>query len=276
MLYSGVTNHVAVWARLFETALLTLAACWAAFIVLTTIIFFTQARGANAPGRSTWSGVLMLALPAAVFIVVSTVVWALIGEFLRTTLKDWPYMSIWGTEPHPLPLFLKTLLESHVFPVLCVALILFAVSAIPAIWGVAPSVKTEVDPPEPNQSTDSVYSHTLGEWLDPAPSKASHSPGVLLWLMVTAGMKGLAVLASYFHLSSGDNEWFAGGSLSAAGVITALFAARGSLQKLTLGFSPVLDVLLDVDNWLRNENAPRLEPEGQNHGPATYLCSATF
>ena len=169
--------------------------------------------------------------------------------FSRTTLKDWPYVSIWGAGPHPLPLCLKTLLESHVFPLLSVALILFAVSAIPAIWGVAPSVKTEIDPPEPNQSTDSVYSRTLGEWLDSTFRGLTFS-GFLLWLMVTAGMS-LAVLASYFHPSSGDNEWFAGGSLSAAGVITALFAARGSLQKLTLGFSPVLDVLLDVDNWLR-------------------------
>ena len=249
LIYSGVSNQVAVCARLFEAALLSLAACWAAFIALTTVIYFAQARGADAPGRSTWSGVLMLALPAAVFILVSTVLWALIGEFLSTTLKDWPYVSIWGAGPKPLPLFLKTLLESHVFPILSVAIILFAVAAFPAVWGVTPSVKTEIDPPEPFESIDLTYSQTLGTWLD-STFRGLTLSGFLLWLMVTAGMS-LTVFLSYFHPVGSGNGWIAGGSLSVAAVITALFGARGSLQKLTLGFSPVLDVLLDVDNWLR-------------------------
>jgi len=247
LFWSGVGSIVAVWARLFEAALLSLGAAWLGFIFLTIGVFFVRSRKLDPAGRSTWSAVLLLSLPAAVFIVVSTVAWAIVGEFLRSFLKDWGYVHLWGGPVHPLPAIIAWFLSRFVFAVFALSIIFAAVAVIPGIWGMAPSVKAEVIPPEPHESVNVKYSQTLGDWLTNTAFGLRLS-GVLLWGMVTFGMLGAVALTYFFpHL---EGNIIAEGSLGAA-AFTALFAARGSLQKMALGFAPVVDILLDIDNWLR-------------------------
>jgi hypothetical protein len=58
-------------------------------------------------------------------------------------------------------------------------------------------------------------------------------------------------------------------------IFTWLFAIRGDLKKLALGFAPALDILLDVDNWLREHplsRNPKARICGRYVSLLRYIC----
>src|SRR5665213_208336 len=250
--WASVGNRIAVCARFFETAFLELAACWALFALAAIALFILRVRNRREPGRSTWTGVLLLSLPAAVFIMVSATSWALIGEFLRNFLrKDWLYIHLWDRAgaAQPVTQIIAYALNHEVFMIFCLSIIGFGIAAIPAVWGMAPSMLAEVSAPSAYKSVDRDYSSTLGNWLNNAFRGLSFS-GLLLWAMVTLGIGGIIVYILWRGDVTNSSLIEGGGGLGAL-VFTALFTARRSLEKMAIGLVTVIDILLDVDNWLR-------------------------
>jgi hypothetical protein len=90
--------------------------------------------------------------------------------------------------------------------------------------------------------------------------------GRVLYFWVTVGVP-LVTATAFYLIAKGDLKsmgFLEGLGVIGGGLLAGLMLARGGLRKIVLGFRPLLDVLLDVDNWLREL------PLGRN--PKSRVC----
>jgi hypothetical protein len=134
------------------------------------------------------------------------------------------------------------------------------------LWAMLPSVMAEIAPP---RNAERAASRKLGFWLDHGFSLARLAGSLLVFGLLVVLTVGFALL---YVLPGRFDPLFAGligdsGLLTIAGVLlggtTLSLVALGSrLGKLSAGMRPILDIALDVDNWLR-ENPLKHNPKSR-------------
>jgi hypothetical protein len=176
-------------------------------------------------------------------------------------------------DPSPSRRFCYTLIATAATPLFLVALSLIMLSALVFAWALWPAVWAEVRPPDPRRPCQK-RARLLGQWL----SHGHRALGIsALGLFLTA----FVILPAGFILDLSIDEqnlqrqtwlqqtrlykWWSDfpGRLKFIALpasMIAVLAAAGRSKWLALGFRPVVDVALDVDNYLREhpwETNPR-------------------
>ena len=215
--------------------------------------------------RLAWTARFTLSLPVVLFLLGTTVLWYLVwmavkalfgGVLTNTHHLTWLTHRVVMPELGP-TLTVNGLVEGlinngsgHGFGVL-MGLVLLA--SVLAAYAIAPSIFFELRPPDPPR--DGTAS---GRWLD-GGFHLMRGAGRLLVFGVLVALPGFVLMG--FILSHVDQPWFerlvagntwllvtTGAILAPAGAGLVLF---NRLKQVTLGFRNVVDVLLDVDNYLR-------------------------
>lgn len=224
--------------------------------------------------RVKWTARLTLALPSLVFLLLTTVLWAGAGRaILRWTAADSPHEALAVTAyvvaPAPAGHTVREVVDALILNAtgsgvgLLMGLVGLAVFLV--IYAVAPSVIAEVRPPRTPR--DGARG---GAWLD-AGFGVARQAGRLLVLGVLVVLPVPFFLDRYLPFP--HPAWWTAFTVSSTAVLFGLGAALGvggaglvvfgrRLKAITLGFRGVVDVLLDVDNYLREhprDRAPRAQ-----------------
>jgi hypothetical protein len=265
---SPVDPLVFVWARTFEVLFAGLTVAWTLFFVYAIASF---ALGSLAIGaikddavratatRGRWTARLMLSLPTFALIVVTLVGWSVLAMALKPRLGAIAYTPLLRVliRASTLGELADALLQNPATVALPLVLVAGAVAALPAVWGLAPVLWTELRAPAPREASDRGYTARLGRWLTHAFAALKLS-GVIMYGAMTFALPigALVALLQTFGVLPADLWGAALPHIQTLGIASGaalawLFAIRGRLKKLALGFRPGLDILLDVDNWMR-------------------------
>jgi hypothetical protein len=274
------TTHVSIVAcvNAIEITNALIQVCWIGFLILTIQAHFSgwlatrsvssgdSANRARAL-RSRWSARLMLAIPSFTYIALTLTFWAGVIALCETVLPAGiRYTSvITGTQDTLLDWAGKAIAWAGTewLPILAV---LAAAALIPMIWGLFPAIWDEVKPPaEKTKRANSDAAGGLGDWLTYGYRFMRISGGLLYFGMaaVVPAIVAIRVWMLFNHVAVPDDmhlmgakvtEWL-GSLMFVAGA--TMFAARGRLEKIALGFRPLLRTMLDVDNWFREHPRER-------------------
>ena len=302
--WTGVpaSNDGAVFVcfRLLECLYIAVMLTWGVFVVLAiaawgaghwAVKHLDSPADGDQAARSRWTARLMLSIPPFVFIVITLIAWGLIEVGLdRLLTHAIPYLPVttWFRAPtvHVLLDNLQKYGGGQALPILLAVGLL---AALPAIWGLAPVVWPEVRPPDFQRSRRAGYSERLGDWLT-VTLLGLRISGQLLYVTTTFVMPLVVgwilfawlVSASYPQIgAAGRSTRELLGSFQILGSISGalfawLFAMRGQLKKAALGFRTVVDVMLDVDSWLREhplDGNPKARICGRYVSLLRYICN---
>jgi hypothetical protein len=273
----GHQSVVTFWVRLFEVCDIALLFAWGGFFLLglaTSVIggiaVFRTPKADKLARSSRWTGMLMLSLPALAFLIVTVTLWYAVATSTAKLLPHTPYNPLWRL------LFPVDSVECLIALVQCrlgtaLQFLLFAagISLIPAVWGLAPVVWTEVFPVKSTQRSRGPDSRRLGRWLTLA-FQGLFLSGSILYIAT------MFFLPLRFSLSVFGTWEPLGASVVSGTGLLGLFLVRGRLKKLALGFRPVLDILLDVDNWFREhplDSNPKARICGRYVSLLRYICN---
>ena len=270
-----------------EAVYIVLGFTWGLFIVLSWIAFEAGRRVRSAArgtpsydrvSRASWTARLTLALPAALFLITTIVIWYGLWSATDTWLRDYCYVPVllawlppashgdrWIVE------FVSALIINGAAFGFAPLVGAAAVSAVLSIYATAPIVVTEVFPYK-----RTVAGTRTGVWLDHGfvlLRQAGRILGfgvlVLLPLGALLLISTWPVIAQYVPaaLKVPDETLFGWNRailMRAAALLVptaaGLLAFGGRLKSLALGFRNIVDVALDVDNYLRGwplNDAPR-------------------
>jgi hypothetical protein len=186
--------------------------------------------------------------------------------------------------------FIREIIGGPVEQALPIILVLAGIAVLPAIWSLAPPAWREVFPPDAEQALHGPNSFRLGQWLTRAYFGLGVS-GVILYLAMTFVMPltiaalGVGYVLHHYGISIPVPGWLTAmvgarwvrtlGVVSGAG-FAWLFAMRGGLKQLALGFRPALNIVLDIDNWLREhplDSNPKARICGRYVSLLRYICN---
>jgi hypothetical protein len=271
-----------VLLRAVESGYAVLSVAW---LTLYLLVFFTWVAGHFAPGvrflddqpatRSRWTGCLLLSLPTLIFSAVTILGWVVIVKSIDGLLP------VDGYTP-----FLPRLEATCAFELaqaflngpgygLLIVLFGMGVAALPAIWGMAPIVWPEVFPPPSYKALNAKMSEPLGRWLSLAYRWGLLLSGGLLFIASTFVLPAVTIAAAVKPTLFTKHPGIESLGVLSGALFTWVFLARGQLKKLALGFRPVLDIMLDVDNWLREhplDKNPRARICGRYISLLRYIC----
>jgi hypothetical protein len=249
---------------------LALRVCWLVFLVHAWIAWragATIVKQASGPalGRLTrlnWTARLTLALPAVLFLLLTVGVWAALWPNIPAAVVESPHEPLWVTRllltdvgaTHDLQSLVSELITQALGPGFGLLAAMVLVALLIALYAVAPSALSEIRAPqEPRDGTRS------GRWLDAGFRAARWSgrlvvAGVLIVLPAgfVAGLVLQLLGRTWPPIVTTTNARIligAAGVLGFGGAGLVMFGSR--LKRITLGLRSVLDVLLDVDNYLR-------------------------
>ena len=301
--YSGVLwtkeypgYHGSLWLfRTFEVLEIASLLIWAVLMVLTAVAWVMGAVAVRChvnleidrdrPARSLWTARLTLSVSMYAFATVTLVVWALIYQGLALLVpantRYVPLLSFAnGDTAANLADFMRNVVSYGGIPALLVLLPAGLLAALPAIWGLAPVVWAEVRPPD-FKASQGEYSQRLGRWLSFAFRFLRWS-GRLLYLTTTVLMPiviGGIVLTALFGSAHPTLRVLAKPlqylTAMSGLLIASIFMMRGQLVKAVVGFRTGLDVMLDVDNWLREhpvDSNPKARICGRYVSLLRYIC----
>ena len=273
-----------VWRAGLEAAELgsyAMSACWAAFFLLSLLLWpcgaWAMRQVADAAEKrraraSIQTARLALAIPAAVSLPLTLALWA--GVFLAlgrlpnlpstyTPLLWWQgYPDDWPAGGTALRHFVQHLVfgvfgHSGAIP----ALALLAAALLLTLWAIAPLALSELRLPRDPRAEQDRYER----WLDRAFEVCGLSARLIM----------LAIFVVWAFVPVATGGWWpdrlrtdaAADLLGPAGflLLSGLFGLsvlRGPLAGLALGFRPIVDVALDVDNHLR-EHPRSANPRGR-------------
>jgi len=278
--------------RTMEVLYLSALVSWAGFFALSAAASAAGLAAVRSVGdadrgrarRSFWTGRLMLGIPSFSFVVIAMAAWGRVNAVLATRTAGIAYAPVLDWFPAAtVPALLDQLQRyggAGAWPVLMAAA---GVAAIPAVWGLAPVVWPEIVPPDFWSARDPKYAGRLGDWLTVTVRGLRISGELLYFTMIPA--VPFIVFVLLFPRAIGaigrftlDGDMLRNfnvlGGLSGA-VFAWLFAARGKVKKAALGFRSGLDILLDVDNWLREhplDRNPKARICGRYVSLLRYLC----
>jgi hypothetical protein len=259
------------WVREFEVAYACVTLSWFVFFVLSVAnclagllaVHGSTPTKLDLAKRTRWTGWLMLGLPSLMFYAVTVIGWGVMAKAAERFLPADHYIPFvpWITATSAKELA-TAFLAGPVEIMLPIALALGAFAALPAIWGMFPVVWSEIFPPRPFEALQHSRSVPLGQWLTLAYRRALVVSGFLMYAVIIFVIPTGALLEISGKLPKSLAIQYLG--MFSGALFAWLFLARGSVRKLALGFRPSLDILLDVDNWLREH--PR------NNNPKARIC----
>jgi hypothetical protein len=263
--------------------------------------------------RASWTASVSLWIPSVSFISVTLTLWAVFAQVGASLLpKDYPYrptdwfrnwLSLKDTYDTPSD-FINEIIVDPVFGIaiysIVIVLLLMAWSFLPSVWAeVQPpdltsqtdKPKAEVQPPESTPQTDKPNSDEklslkFGIWLN------NGYRTVHFVLPVISALFILLVIA-YFILIRIKNPWIAENIALSKSLIetlpkslaviltasgTSILVLGSRLQQLSGGIRNVIDVILDVDNYLRLHpigDNPRTRIFSRYYSLLRYLCEQT-
>ena len=275
---------VAAGLHMIELCLASLWLCWALFLVLCWGACIagwwavTNSREQR-DRRVAWTARLTLASSAAGFTLATLALWAalaLVGsKLLPATMEYRPsrVSRLLGGSQAKMPVreIVHHLLGTRPNYVFSAILALSAASLLLAAWGLGPVVFDEVRPPSRSTGHRRI---AQGRWLDNAFALLRVAGELLYFGIAVVYPVGVSMMVWSAYSGYPTPAWLtraqvlpvlftAGGLL--AGAAAGVFAFRGRLDKLALGFRPVLEAVLDVDNYLRQD------PAGNN--PRSHITS---
>ncbi|GAB1544021.1 hypothetical protein NUACC21_66970 [Scytonema sp. NUACC21] len=230
--------------------------------------------------RAIWFSRLSLGIPSALFFIVTTSFWTVLDRVSSSLLPQTNFYTpiIPWLNPKQVPIsghdFLDKLIVFSASPFFILVLFLILGVVLVAVWSLLPLVWTEVQPPKSN---DKVLSRKLGQWLTNGFKLMSWSIDLLIVLAMGFVFPAGCVCAILYpevnsELTKAILEIL--GTFLAASA-TSLIALRGRLDKLALGFRSLLDVLLDVDSYLRQrpfDDNPSARIYSRYVSLLRYLC----
>ena len=251
--------------RIAEALYFVLHYSWVIFIVLFWMSLGTGARfwrgiadpvRREAAKRAVWTARITLVIPAAGFLLITIALWSGLNLSFKGQFPE-PYrvsrLTEWsGLLPNVTTgsNFVQKVLVASLGPAFVPAAVLMATGALLAFVALAPIVWTEIFPPRTN-----VMCAQFGKWLTSAFSVLKGSGRLMVVAFVVWPL--LAAIAPFLPPdlldSSGEFSGLLIGWMGLAVAVPAagLVAFRGSLDKLMGGFRGPVDVLLDVDGYLR-------------------------
>jgi hypothetical protein len=288
------------WVGEFEALSMALTVCWAMFFVLGIAAWGLGVRAVrevnkgperDVAARSCWTAQLLLSLPSFVFVTVTLAIWGLIAFAALKILPPVEYSPLLRKESRMLDDFIRKILSGPVEQALPVVLLLAAIAILPAIWSLGPVAWREVFPPEPYEALHGPGSVRLGRWLTRAFAGLKISGRVLYAAMMFVMPLAVAFCGVVYVLQSSalplpqwmdilfkvvGSRWVSALGVFSGAAFAWLFAMRGSLRKLALGFRPVLNIILDIDNWLREhplDANPKARICGRYVSLLRYVCN---
>lgn len=226
------------------------------WLLVTIVIGFvccaTASEWRHRAWNTAWTARVTLTLSSALFANLTLAIWAALfagvknvlppGNFtpltMGTILNRLLCLNLSTVDPAQWVKQSLTVSASRAFIYITIA---FAVFVIAAIWSIFPSVLVETKPPK--QTAESTRMRALGVWLTRGlnfiPFAAELFGGLLIFVVYLACKQVLKCTPP------ADSSWTA--ISAAAALLAALIGARFWLP----GASAALDVMLDVDNYLR-------------------------
>ena len=251
--------------RIAEALFIVLHFAWILFLVLFWASLAAGAgfwRGIADPARreaakrAVWTARITLVIPAAAFLLITIALWSGLslsfeGRFTEPYRVS-PITEWFGLLPNVTSgsTFIEQVLVSSLGPSFVPAAALMTIGALLAFVALAPIFWAEIFPPATN-----AMCAQFGAWLTSGFSVLKGSGRLMVaafvvWPVLAAIEQRLppAMLGSFGELSAQLVGWL---GLAVAVPAAGLIAFRGSLDKLAGGFRGPVDVLLDVDGYLR-------------------------
>ncbi|MCA1991644.1 MAG: hypothetical protein LDL41_06305 [Coleofasciculus sp. S288] len=305
LLLSAPDSHQGITDAAFKTIEAIywgLGASWAVFFVLQFLaallgciaVYLSTAKrpkseqGDNAcrerAKQAAWTARLTLAVPASLFI---TVTLMLLGALDRVGSRLLPKENFYTPQIVGIflpdqskisfsgPDFIHELIIAAASPAFGVIVLGILLTVLIAAWSLVPVAWAEVSPPE----SDNQVSQRFGEWLTKGfrlmelwgnffvVTMAILFPIAYVFCILNPQIK------ANFTLTEEILGIFATVLVASA---TSLLAFRGRLDRLLRGFRSVLDIILDVDNYLRLhplDNNPRARICARYVSVLRYLCN---
>ena len=157
--------------------------------------------------------------------------------------------------------FLNNLIVASATPAFVVSLIMLATAVVMIIWALLPAALSDARPP----ASSAVRSDALGNWLCNG-YRLLNWVGVMFFLafpvVLTIGSVVQLTNRRYGFLRADTSTPYVLEAMAAVvvGAVGGLLAFGGQLERFALGFRPFLNIVLDVDNYLREyprDNNPR-------------------
>lgn len=257
-------------------AWLVLLVCnWLAIIagiILVLLVKFSPAIKRAEAGRirrAIATGLLSLSLPTALFLLITLLFYSALARVVGLSLNPadaYPptqlaidYLHL-PDALHPTGLF-NHLMEFSSTPIFLIFLTVLGMGVLIAFWGLFPVVCFDLFPRIFSRSKPE-YS---GKWLDNGYLALSFA--ALCLFTAAPFLLSLGIIDAWTNWLTGLNLgqaeiakiWGAVGALL-VGSAVGLLAFHGRLEMLALGFRPLLNAILDIDNYLREfprDAAPR-------------------
>lgn len=267
---SFTPDHVMGWLRL-SWAGLVLSLLTTEFVAWFLVLPASRPR--RVVRRAVWTASITLVLPIFGFIVATPAIWSVFSGFAQRTLPaGFECGGLTGAQ------LVSGLISTELTRFLALLFVAGALAGVLAAWGLFAAVWSEVQPPRRSERNASRLSASIGAWLDYG-YKLLGGAGFLLYTSVL-----LTAVGSIWIVLGGSLSWpdkqladriVVGLGMAFGGSAVGLLALRGRLNKSTAGFRNLLDVILDVDNHLKDrpvEATPRARIAGRYTSLLRYLC----
>lgn len=222
--------------------------------------------------RVNWTARLTLALPALLFILVTCVLWSalsgVVGPLLGfdQILTEPTVLNLLAREAYlpnptakdvPVSSYMLALVPAAVGSAFPIVVLLLIAAVLLFTWGLGPIAMMEVSPPRVSGTRAKEASVVYGHWLTRSFFLARGAGELLYWslMLLLPGGFILDLVLSYSGLS--HRLWpqvvaYTHQIFNILGpVALVILTMRGRLDVLNLGFRPIIDVALDIDNHLR-------------------------
>lgn len=223
--------------------------------------------------RVVWTGRLGFSVSTSLFVIVTLSVWAALLYVIEHNsgslflLRYRPSFEWLGSNPLPLVDYAEALLEQSGGPLFQVFFMCTALSFVLLLWAMVIPIAAELAAP---REVNRVASRRLGFWLDHGFRLARVAGSVLVFGLLVALSIGAIVkgatpegIQSLFDRASlawlyprlkgliGDTGLMSAAGYLLGGTTLGVVALGSRLGKVFGRLRPILDIALDVDNWLR-------------------------
>ena len=266
--------HALVYAgfHVAEPLYLALRVCWVVLIVSSWVAFVSGiglviTRPTDRAMRcAVWTVLLALSIPSLGVLLITTEFWRALALTVGSVgsgtyaLLHVPFIGL-STPSTSLDGFIALLIDESIGAGLPLMLLLMAAAFVIATWALGPIVWAELFPPAHNERAEA-----LGDWLTNGFRLLAIASGfiVIAYLVVLPlGAAATMNVGSPALASLGEMLSAIGGMLNISllfGLVglpaTSVLVFANRLRWLAAGFRTPLDILLDVDNYLRMDPRP--------------------
>jgi hypothetical protein len=216
--------------------------------------------------RAKWTANISLWIPSVAFLVVTESLWAIVaaislpllpragnGEF-EYSPSDWFRNWLALEETYKVSDFLNKII---VDPILGIALISIVFAILLAVWSFFPSILSEIFSPNAKRQQDKKLSINIGVWLNNGYQTIRFSLNLLAVIFIFLvwayfAFRQLPTIKPFLEIFNSQllrlTQILAlSVTASASGII--LFGKQ--LNQFSLGIRSIIDIILDVDNYLR-------------------------